>query len=312
MTEPVPVPVPVTQPLVSVVVPAYNAARFLPDALRSALSQEHVRVECVVVDDGSTDDTPAVMAQFPAVRYHRQPNAGVSAARNQGVALSSGSFVAFLDADDAWLPGKLAAQLALFSQDPGLGLAYCGMHLCDEQLRPISRMPVPPPGAALRNTLLLEPPVVSMAQTGLMPREVFDRSGGFDERLSTSADADLVCRVALAHRVAGVDLPLVLYRQHAAQMHHDASAMLHDMTLVHEKVFGARDAPASLRRLRSRATANLHLTAALASRHTPPRTGALRHLRVALRADPARTVGQLSRLAVTRLRQARLASGAQG
>lgn len=300
MPEALDVTVP-TDPWVSVVIPSYNASRFLADALRSVLSQEAARVECVVVDDGSTDDTEAVVKTFPEVRYVRQENAGVSAARNKGVALSSAPLLAFLDSDDAWLPGKLAAQLDLLSTHPELGLVYCGMHLCDEQLRPLKRVSAPGSREALRNTLLLEPPVVSVAQTGVIRREVFDDVGGFDERLSTSADADLVCRVALSHPVGGVDRPLVLYRQHSGQMHHNAAAMLHDMLLVHDKVFTSDRATSELRRLRPRATANLHLTAALAARHDGPGSEVLEHLSLAFRADPWRTVCRLGGLAAARV-----------
>lgn len=289
------------QPPVSVVIPAYNAARYLPDALQSALTQEGVEVECIVVDDGSTDDTAEVVAQYPGVRYHRQDNAGVSAARNRGVALASAPLVAFLDADDAWLPRKLTTQLAQLTREPDLALAYCGMYLCDQDLRPLTPLSAPDADVALRNTLLLEPPVVSVAQTGLLRRAVFDEVGGFDERLSTSADADLVCRVALAHPIGGVDEPLVLYRQHAAQMHHDAAAMLRDMLLLHDKVFESPLATPELRCLRPRATANLQLTVALAARHNGAGPDALRHLALALRADPRRTVSRLGQLAAVRL-----------
>src|SRR5262245_52729040 len=100
-------------PEVSVVVPTYNSARYLGAAVESVLEQSDRDLEVLVIDDGSRDETPDVMARYgPPVRYLRQENQGVSAARNHGLELASGRYVAFLDADDTWLPGKLNKQLA--------------------------------------------------------------------------------------------------------------------------------------------------------------------------------------------------------
>lgn len=106
--------------LISVVIPAYNRARTLGDALESVFAQDIDRVEVIVVDDGSTDDTHQVMAGLgdPRVRYVHQRRQGAGAARNRGLDLAAGTFVAFLDSDDVWLPGKLAAELALFDEYP--------------------------------------------------------------------------------------------------------------------------------------------------------------------------------------------------
>lgn len=110
--------------LTSVVIPAYNRARVLGDALESVFVQGIDRVEAIVVDDGSTDDTgramSALASRFPAgrVRYVHQSRQGAGAARNRGLSLATGSFVAFLDSDDVWLPGKLRTELALFEKYP--------------------------------------------------------------------------------------------------------------------------------------------------------------------------------------------------
>ena len=110
---------------VSVVIPTYNRARRLPAAIESALQQGIADLEIIVVDDGSTDDTRAVIAQYgDRVRYHYQPNAGVGAARNTGIREARGEFVAFLDSDDRWLDSKLALQLAVFEACPDVGLVF--------------------------------------------------------------------------------------------------------------------------------------------------------------------------------------------
>jgi hypothetical protein len=114
----------------------------------------------------------------------------------------------------------------------------------------------------LRNSLLLETPYMSIPSTGVFPREVLVREGGFDERLSTSADTDLACRVALRHAIACVYEPLVQYRLHEDQMHHGVQTMERDMRLVFDKIFHDPDLPPEIGGLRRRAYANLYATIA--------------------------------------------------
>jgi glycosyltransferase involved in cell wall biosynthesis len=111
--------------LVSVIIPAYNSERYLAEAVRSALAQTYRPVEVIVVDDGSTDGTIAVAAGFgTSVRYSLIPHGGAAAARNHGLALARGEFIAFLDSDDLWLEDKLARQMAAFASDPSLDLVF--------------------------------------------------------------------------------------------------------------------------------------------------------------------------------------------
>ena len=116
-----------TTPTVSVVIPSYNRAGWLPAAVGSVLAQTHPATEILIVDDGSTDNSAEVCAAFPApVRYIRQQNAGVSAARNRGMREATGEFIALLDSDDLWVPEKLAVQLALHAERPDLGWSATG------------------------------------------------------------------------------------------------------------------------------------------------------------------------------------------
>lgn len=111
--------------LVSVIIPAYNAAAYLREAIDSVIAQTHDRVEIVIVDDASTDGTAAVAAHYgTAVRYAEQTHGGQAAARNFGAGISTGRYLAFLDADDLWEPEKLAIQLAAFDADPGLDVVF--------------------------------------------------------------------------------------------------------------------------------------------------------------------------------------------
>jgi glycosyltransferase involved in cell wall biosynthesis len=115
----------VNSPLVSVIIPVYNGERYLAEAIGSVLAQTYRPVEIIVVDDGSTDGSADVAKRFDSpVRYDFQPNSGAGAARNRGVGLAQGSFLAFLDADDLWAEGKLARQIAAFDDDPELAMVF--------------------------------------------------------------------------------------------------------------------------------------------------------------------------------------------
>jgi glycosyltransferase involved in cell wall biosynthesis len=112
--------------LVSVIIPVFNCERFVAEAVESALAQTYRPIEIIVVDDGSTDGSGDVAKSFKdqEVRYFHQPNNGVGAARNQGTNLAQGSYFAFLDHDDVWLPDKLTLQMATFDDNPGLDIVF--------------------------------------------------------------------------------------------------------------------------------------------------------------------------------------------
>lgn len=113
------------QALVSVIIPVYNGERYLKEAIKSVLSQDYRLLEIIVVDDGSTDDSATVVQQFGSVvRYHYQAHAGVSSARNSGVELAQGEFLAFLDADDLWVQDKLTQQVAALTADADLQISF--------------------------------------------------------------------------------------------------------------------------------------------------------------------------------------------
>lgn len=242
----------------SAIIPVHNGVSFVAEAIESVLAQSHPVHECIVVDDGSTDSTRDVLARFGSrIRTLSQRNRGVAAARNHGAREATGSLLAFLDADDIWLPTKIARQVEMMRNDPGLTLSYTGMNRVDSDLTLLSYQPCPPSESALRNALLLDESCVAVAQTGLIRKEIFWAVGGFDEQLSTSADTDLVCRVALKYKVSGIDQPLVLYRQHSAQMHLNLTAMERDMSKVFERIYRDPRLPAQLRKLRRRSWGRL-------------------------------------------------------
>lgn len=251
-----------SQPLVSVIIPNYNYARFLPQAVDSVLQQTYSRVEVIVVDDGSRDDSESVSAAYgDRIRWFRQENRGVSAARNRGASAAGGEYLAFLDADDYWLPTKLERQLELYRRDTELGLTHCGVEEFDNQGRLSARRLEGMEGWVARELLLFERAVILGGGSGLMmPRALFEEVGGFDERLSTSADWELFYRLASRRRVGFVAEPLVRYRIHGANMHGNLAAMERDMLFGYGKVFD--DPAAEVAPLRRRCYGNLYMTLA--------------------------------------------------
>lgn len=279
-------------PLVTVVIPAYNARLFVADAVRSVLEQTYAHLECIVVDDGSTDGTDEAVAKLgERVRTIRKRNGGVSSARNAGARAGSGDYLAFLDADDLWRPEKIDRQIRLAVQRSGLGLVYTGVLVVDEALRPLGERRPAPPDIALRNMLLLrQPSIPAIASTALIPTSVFRSLSGFDERLSTSADYDLACRIALRFPVERLDEALALYRIHGAQMHRDPQALEHDMRIVHQKIFTSQGLPPEIRALRREAAASLSVMLAAFYFHRRDPIRLLKHLIAGFGQQPAATI----------------------
>jgi glycosyltransferase involved in cell wall biosynthesis len=200
-------------PTISVIIATYNHDRFLGEAIASVLSGTFADFELIVVDDGSSDATSEVILPFLAdrrVRYYRIPHQGLSAARNLGIRFAQAPLVAFLDADDLWLPEKLERQRALFRRDPGLGVVYSRRLRIDADGTPIDYQEPP----HFRGNILEEifrRNFVCFSST-VVRAAVFRKVGLFDEDLPLAMDYDLWLRVARMYRFDYVDEPLVKYR----------------------------------------------------------------------------------------------------
>jgi len=228
---------------VSAIIPTYNHAGFLPGALESVFAQTCCPLEVIVVDDGSTDETAEVLRAYEGrIRVLSQPNRGVGAARNAGAAVASGELLAFLDADDAWLPAKLERQAARFGVEPEIALVHCGVEEIDEWGSQLRTRLDGMEGWVSREMLLFRRGVILGGGSAVVIRRAtFLDVGGFDEALSTSADWDLYYRVARRYPVGFVPEVLVRYRVHSGNMHRNVDAMARDMLAAYAKAFAERD-----------------------------------------------------------------------
>jgi glycosyltransferase involved in cell wall biosynthesis len=222
-------------PLVSVVIATHNMAGYLALAIRSALEQTYQNTEVLVVDDGSTDDTRSRVEPYlkdRRVRFLYQQNRGQAAAKNRGVRESQGDYVAFLDADDMWVPDKLALQMPLFLRSAALGVVYSRLVYIDElgaEVRvaddELFRGRVTGP-LFIRNFIGFGSSVVRKA--------CFSRLGVFDEALRMGIDYDLWLRLSTEYEFDFVDRPLLQYRVWSGQMSRNCkSRYLNGIAIMH-------------------------------------------------------------------------------
>ena len=186
-------------PLVSVVIPAYNMERFICDAVDSALSQTYKNIEVIVIDDGSKDRTKEILKKYaPNIRYIFKENAGLSAARNTGIKYAKGEYVAFLDADDRWLSQKIEKQIKAFNESDSIGLISCGVRMINESgdiLAVDKKEEIYSNKNKFIEKLYLSN-FVSGGSQAVVKRSCFEKVGFFDENIQSSEDWDMWLRIA--------------------------------------------------------------------------------------------------------------------
>lgn len=259
--------------LVSLIIPTHNRADLVGEAIDSALGQTYPAREVIVVDDGSTDGTQAVLARYgDAIRTARTPNRGCAAARNTGVRMAQGTYVAFVDSDDVAPPNKLTMQVPVLEARPEVGFVYgpsvaFGPGLPAE----IVHQPVRPDAdGSVAEGIFLTTRIGF--DSVLLRREAVEQAGGFDETLHHNEDTDLLLRVALAWKAVCLEVPTGYHRWHPARKSRDEVALRRGVLRSFEKILAAT--PDFRTRLGERAEARLadvhwEISLALAARGDP-------------------------------------------
>jgi glycosyltransferase involved in cell wall biosynthesis len=232
-------------PKVDIIIPAYNAARYLPIAIDSVMAQTFEDWRIILVDDGSTDDTADVVAPYvdrlgQKLKYIKQVNRGLPAARNVAMANSSAEFLALLDADDVWLPCRLSESLKCFEGRPQVGIAYGFNARVDVEGRVIdtfNRRQKHGEGRIAPYIYMRK--VYLNCPTVTFRRKCVDEVGPFDENLRATEDRDLWFRIALRYEVAFVPKVIAHYRVSPNSMSTDSGRMLEAQLQFIEKHYGA-------------------------------------------------------------------------
>jgi glycosyltransferase involved in cell wall biosynthesis len=283
----------VASPEISVIIPAYNASRTIGAAVESVLAQTFTDFELLVIDDGSQDDTADVVSALddPRVNCVRTENGGVSLARNRGLDIAAGSYVAFLDADDAWRPTKLERQHRAIRERPEVGLCFAATEHTDDNLRPTA-MHRAPHRSDYSEALLLEGNIISGSASSIMARtSAINDAGRFDPSLSLCADWDMWLRMSVVTGFVAMDEPLVLYRSVPGTMSGDPRVLERDTFALLDK-FYADAASAPYERLRDRVYANQWMVCAGSYLHARQLRDSVRCVAAGLRSDP-NTVSRL-------------------
>ena len=232
-----------TQKKISVIIPNYNYARYLDQAIQSVLKQSYDNLELIVVNNGSTDNSLEILEKYEhEIRLINQPNLGQSGARNSGLSLSTGEFIAFLDADDFWEPTKLEIQSTLMNS--ATQLVYCGISpfkdLENERLQSVlpkykgncANYFIDLPGASI---------VLSGESTALFSRDLLQNVGLFDAELNSTAGWDFFRRCSRYTNFDFVSEPLVNYRLHSSNMSNSNNKVILDMRRAYSKLFNDKD-----------------------------------------------------------------------
>ncbi|MBN1315743.1 MAG: glycosyltransferase family 2 protein [Anaerolineales bacterium] len=235
-------------PLVSVIIPAYNRAEYVLQAIWSVLEQTHPRCELILVDDGSTDDTRLVLAPWmDRIRYVFQENQGLSAARNRGLSIVRGDFVAFLDADDFLLPDAFEHGLRCFQDQPSLGAINSAWRLVNQQGEALldAEPWLKSPRLDLETWILATPFFLGAM---LFRQEWVRRVGLFDHQLRQAEDVDYVLRMALSGcKMDWLRRSTVCYRQHDNNMTCNGLEQVRNIEIMWNKFFARSDLDPSIR-----------------------------------------------------------------
>jgi glycosyltransferase involved in cell wall biosynthesis len=212
--------------LVSIIIPCYNQAHFLPDSIGSILAQTYQNFEIIVIDDGSKDNTSEVALSYPKVRSIRQKNQGLAASRNNGIKESKGEYLVFLDADDRLLPNALEIGVKSLEEHPECGFVFGSHSYIDKDGTPILSMPKPTIVESGYYIELLKRNYIALPASVMYQRFALDKVGGFNAAISPSADYELYLRIASRFPIYGHNQIVGEYRQHGESMSRNLGRML--------------------------------------------------------------------------------------
>ncbi|MFM7202891.1 MAG: glycosyltransferase family 2 protein [Myxococcota bacterium] len=236
-------------PTISVVIPTYNRATYLPLSVQSVLAQDVPVLEILIVDDGSTDNTAAVVAELEGpIRYLPQKNAGPATARNHGIREAKGEWVAFLDSDDLWELGKLRRQLELASTDTRIGMVHGAARIIDKEGKLTGELWTKPDyrGACFEKLSIANG---VNASSVLVKRSLLEHVGGYDTQFAALENWELWLRLSLHCHFAYSEQPLSRYRIHGGNLIKDLSRTRRAYELLLKKhMEGAQSPPTFLRR----------------------------------------------------------------
>ncbi|MBR8835696.1 MAG: glycosyltransferase family 2 protein [Stigonema ocellatum SAG 48.90 = DSM 106950] len=246
-------------PKVSVVTPAYNAMKYLPETLESALQQTFTDFEVLIVNDGSSDGIVEWSSQItdPRVKVISQENQGTAAARNRGISESKGEYIAFLDADDIWEPTKLEKQVYCLDNNPLVGLVDTWIAFIDESGKPTGYIMKPDAeGNVYKKVVESCDSTVCCGSSPMIRRSCFDTVGLFD-RDSYIEDVDMWIRIAIRYHYGLVKEPLVRYRLHPNNKSKDCQSMLQGFRQLIEKTY--QSLPTEILYLRGRSYGRVYI-----------------------------------------------------
>jgi glycosyltransferase involved in cell wall biosynthesis len=217
-----------TEPLVSVIIPTYNRAQFVAEAVQSVLSQTYRKIEIIVVDDGSTDNTREVLNQYSGrIDYIYQNRSERSKARNEGFRRSRGDHISFLDSDDLWLPTKIEEQVQILNDKLDVGVVYTDVQFIDRNGDPYVGEICwdSPQRPVLYEDLMTHNVITGTTSSVMVRRECLEKVGLFDESMNTCEDLDLYRRLAQYYTFHKIELPLVKFRIHPESTQVNVTAM---------------------------------------------------------------------------------------
>jgi glycosyltransferase involved in cell wall biosynthesis len=208
-------------PLVTVVIPAYKAEAFIAETIQSVIDQTYTNWELIIIDDGSPDNQKMIIEPFlkdPRIQYYFQENQGVSAARNHGLKIAKGAFIAFLDADDLFYPSNLEKKVDFLLKNNEIGLVHAYVQVIDENSIELDEVLIGKQGWVLDDLLIWRAEVIPAPSSILMPTKIAKEIGGWDTNFQTAADQEFFMRIAKQYKIGMVDEFLTYYRELPSSM----------------------------------------------------------------------------------------------